>query len=182
MQPVACYLDVESVIRVAKAAGADAIHPGYGFLSENATFARRCEEEGIAFVGPRAETIEAMGDKTAARRAALECGVSIVPGTNHALESAEEAKEFANRPDVGYPVILKASMGGGGRGMRVVRSDKEMAELFARASNEAKAAFGDGSMFVEKYVEEPRHIEIQVLADHHGNVVHLYERDCSVQR
>ncbi|KAI8467848.1 MAG: pyruvate carboxylase [Monoraphidium minutum] len=182
MQPVACYLDVESIIKLAKQADVDAIHPGYGFLSENTSFARRCEEEGIVFIGPRAETIEAMGDKTAARRAALECGVSIVPGTNQALKSADEAREFANRPDVGYPVILKASMGGGGRGMRVVRNDKEMAELFSRASNEAKSAFGDGSMFVEKYVEEPRHIEIQIIADHYGNVVHLYERDCSVQR
>ncbi|GBF90515.1 pyruvate carboxylase [Raphidocelis subcapitata] len=182
MAPVACYLDVEGIIRIAKQAEVDAIHPGYGFLSENTNFARRCEEEGIAFIGPRAETIEAMGDKTAARRAAEACHVPTVPGTNHALQSADEAKEFANKPDVGYPVILKASMGGGGRGMRVVRNDKEMAELFARASNEARSAFGDGSMFVEKYVEEPRHIEIQIIADHYGNVVHLYERDCSVQR
>eukprot|EP00882_Tetradesmus_deserticola_P002959 GHRQ01003143.1.p1 GENE.GHRQ01003143.1~~GHRQ01003143.1.p1 ORF type:complete len:576 (+),score=244.03 GHRQ01003143.1:188-1915(+) len=180
MQPVACYLDIEGVIRIAKEAEVDAIHPGYGFLSENTTFARRCEEEGIVFIGPKAETIEAMGDKTAARRAAIACDVPIVPGTNKALESAEEALAFAEQ--AGYPVILKASMGGGGRGMRVVRNDFEMVDLFNRASNEAKAAFGDGSMFVEKYVEEPRHIEIQIIADSYGNVVHLYERDCSVQR
>eukprot|EP00879_Flechtneria_rotunda_P008891 GHRR01009311.1.p1 GENE.GHRR01009311.1~~GHRR01009311.1.p1 ORF type:complete len:945 (+),score=298.10 GHRR01009311.1:108-2942(+) len=180
MQPVACYLDIESIIRIAKEAEVDAIHPGYGFLSENSTFARRCQEEGIAFIGPRPETIEAMGDKTAARRAAIECGVAIVPGTNQALQSAQEALAFAE--EVGYPVILKAAMGGGGRGMRVVRNDFEMVDLFNRASNEAKAAFGDGSMFVEKYVEEPRHIEVQILADAYGNVVHLYERDCSVQR
>eukprot|EP00878_Enallax_costatus_P014326 GHUV01014985.1.p1 GENE.GHUV01014985.1~~GHUV01014985.1.p1 ORF type:complete len:629 (+),score=177.76 GHUV01014985.1:102-1988(+) len=180
MQPVSCYLDIEAIIKIAKEAEVDAIHPGYGFLSENTTFARRCQEEGIVFIGPRAETIEAMGDKTAARRAAIECGVPIVPGTNQALQNAEEALKFAE--EAGYPVILKAAMGGGGRGMRVVRNDFEMADLFNRASNEAKAAFGDGSMFVEKYVEEPRHIEIQIIADAYGNVVHLYERDCSVQR
>lgn len=180
MQPVSCYLDIESIIKVAKEAEVDAIHPGYGFLSENTTFARRCAEEGIIFIGPKAETIEAMGDKTAARRAAIACDVPIVPGTNQALQNVEEAKEFADK--VGYPVILKASMGGGGRGMRVVRNDFEMTDLFNRASNEAKSAFGDGSMFVEKYIEEPRHIEIQILADAYGNVVHLYERDCSVQR
>jgi pyruvate carboxylase len=180
MQPVACYLDVEAVLAIAKAAGVDAIHPGYGFLSENATFARRCAEEGIAFVGPRPETIEAMGDKTAARRAALACGVPVVPGTNESLSSADEARAFAE--EAGYPVILKAAMGGGGRGMRIVRDASEMDELFGRASAEAKAAFGDGSMFAEKYVEDPRHIEVQILADGQGGVVHLYERDCSVQR
>jgi pyruvate carboxylase len=180
MQPVACYLDVEAVLAIAKAAGVDAIHPGYGFLSENATFARRCAEEGIAFVGPRPETIEAMGDKTAARRAALACGVPVVPGTNEPLSSADEARAFAE--SAGYPVILKAAMGGGGRGMRIVRDASEMDELFGRASAEARAAFGDGSMFIEKYVEDPRHIEVQILADGQGGVIHLYERDCSVQR
>jgi pyruvate carboxylase len=180
MQPVSCYLDVEAVLSIAKAAGVDAIHPGYGFLSENATFARRCAEEGIAFVGPNPETIEAMGDKTAARRAALACDVPVVPGTNEPLSSADEARAFA--AEAGYPVILKAAMGGGGRGMRIVRDASEMDELFSRASAEAKAAFGDGAMFVEKYVEDPRHIEIQILADGQGGVVHLYERDCSVQR
>ncbi|GLC41025.1 hypothetical protein PLESTB_000951200 [Pleodorina starrii] len=180
MQPVSCYLDMDTIIRVAKEAEVDAIHPGYGFLSENAVFARKCAEAGIVFIGPKPETIEAMGDKTAARRAALECGVPLVPGTNQPLSSPDEAKEFATK--FGYPVILKAAMGGGGRGMRVVRHESEMSDAFIRASNEARSAFGDGRMFVEKYVEEPRHIEIQILADHYGNVVHLYERDCSVQR
>jgi len=180
MAPVACYLDMDGIIKAAKNAGVDAIHPGYGFLSENAAFARKCEEAGITFVGPRPETLEAMGDKIQARRAAIECGVAVVPGTEGAVASADEAKAFAD--SVGYPLIMKAAMGGGGRGMRVVHSDGELVEAFQRASNEAKAAFGDGRMFIERYVEEPRHIEIQVLADNYGNVVHLYERDCSVQR
>lgn len=180
MEPVACYLDVEKIIALAKAAEVDAIHPGYGFLSENSQFAKRCAEEGITFIGPSPETLTAMGDKTLARQAAVSIGVPVVPGTNEPLADVEAAKAFA--ASAGYPVILKAAMGGGGRGMRVVRTEIEMAESFARASNEAKAAFGDGRMFVEKYVEEPRHIEIQILADHYGNVVHLYERDCSVQR
>jgi len=180
MQPVACYLDVDSIIKVAKDAEVDAIHPGYGFLSERADFARKCSEAGITFVGPLPQTIEAMGDKTAARRAAIECGVPVVPGTNQPISSPAEAMTFAHQH--GYPVILKAAMGGGGRGMRVVRTDGELADAFSRASNEAKAAFGDGRMFIEKFVEEPRHIEVQILADNYGNVVHLYERDCSVQR
>ena len=178
--PVGCYLDVEGILAIAKARGVDVIHPGYGFLSENAAFARRCEEEGIAFVGPKAETIEAMADKTAARKAAHACGVPVVPGTDDALASAAEAADFA--ASAGYPVILKAAMGGGGRGMRVVRSPDEMAAAFDTASSEATAAFGDGRMFCEKYVEDPRHVEVQILADNHGNVIHLYERDCSVQR
>eukprot|EP01025_Chloroclados_australasicus_P027830 TRINITY_DN2754_c0_g1_i6.p1 TRINITY_DN2754_c0_g1~~TRINITY_DN2754_c0_g1_i6.p1 ORF type:complete len:1182 (+),score=199.76 TRINITY_DN2754_c0_g1_i6:462-4007(+) len=180
MQPVSCYLDIESVLAVAKENGVDAIHPGYGFLSENATFARRCKEEGVVFIGPSAESIEAMGDKTAARQIAINAGVPVVPGTNEPLQSVEEAKEFAQQ--AGYPVILKAAMGGGGRGMRVVKMEEELVDAFSRASNEAKAAFGDGRMFIEKYVEDPRHIEIQILADGQGNVIHLYERDCSVQR
>ncbi|PRW20525.1 pyruvate carboxylase isoform A [Chlorella sorokiniana] len=180
MTPVQAYLDVPGIVRLAKEQGVDVIHPGYGFLSENAAFARECQKAGITFVGPLPETIEAMGDKTAARRLAVECGVPVVPGTNDALESAEQAKAFAR--EAGYPVILKARSGGGGRGMRVVHSEEEMEDNFVRASNEAKAAFGDGGMFIEKYLEDPRHIEIQILADNHGNVVHLYERDCSVQR
>ncbi|MEW5308009.1 MAG: hypothetical protein WDW36_010371, partial [Sanguina aurantia] len=180
MPPVSCYLDTDHIIRIAKEADVDAIHPGYGFLAENADFAKKCAAAGIAFVGPLPETIQAMGDKTAARRAAVECGVSVVPGSNQAIPSSDDAKEWAAIH--GYPVILKAAMGGGGRGMRVVRNPGELAENFIRASNEARSAFGDGRMFIEKYVEEPRHIEIQILADHYGNVVHLYERDCSVQR
>lgn len=180
MQPVACYLDIEGLIKLAKQHSVDAIHPGYGFLSENAQLSRRCREEGIRFVGPTPETIEKMGDKTAARNLAIECGVPIVPGTNEPLRDVDAARDFAK--DAGYPVMLKAAMGGGGRGMRVVRTDAELDEAFKRASNEAKSAFGDGRMFVEKFVEDPRHIEIQVIADSYGNVVHLYERDCSVQR
>eukprot|EP00891_Asterochloris_glomerata_P005106 jgi/Astpho2/5106/fgenesh1_pm.00073_%23_5_t len=178
--PVASYLDVEGIIYLAKKQGVDAIHPGYGFLSENATFARRCGEEGIQFIGPQAKTIEAMGDKTTARRLAEECGVPVVPGTDQALTTVESARSFSK--ESGFPVILKAAMGGGGRGMRVVHREQDLEESFTRASNEAKAAFGDGRMFIERYVEDPRHIEVQILADHHGNVVHLYERDCSVQR
>lgn len=180
MTPVQCYLDYKGIVKLAKEQGADVIHPGYGFLSENAAFARECAKSNITFVGPLPETIEAMGDKTAARRMAQECGVPVVPGTTDALTSAAEAKVFAQ--EAGYPVMIKARSGGGGRGMRVVRSEEEMDELFQRASNEAAAAFGDGAMFVEKFVEDPRHIEIQILADNYGNVVHLYERDCSVQR
>lgn len=180
MSPVQCYLDYKGIVKLAKEQGVDVIHPGYGFLSENADFARECAANGITFVGPLPEVIEAMGDKTAARRMALECNVPVVPGTNDALTSAEEAKTFAAH--AGYPVMIKARSGGGGRGMRVVHSEAEMDELFQRASNEAAAAFGDGAMFVEKFVEDPRHIEIQILADNYGNVVHLYERDCSVQR
>ena len=180
MQPVACYLDMDSIIKVAKEAEVDAIHPGYGFLSERAEFAKKCADAGIVFVGPRPETIEAMGDKTAARRAAEECGVPIVPGTNQPIADAAEALEFCRKFE--FPVMLKAAMGGGGRGMRIVRHESELQELFSRASNEAKSAFGDGRMFVEKYVEEPRHIEVQIIADNYGNVIHLYERDCSVQR
>ncbi len=158
----------------------DAIHPGYGFLSENSAFARRCAEEGIQFVGPTADTLRDMGDKTRARALAQECGLPVCPGTDSAVSELGEVTEYVAK--IGYPVILKAAMGGGGRGMRVVKSEAELADAFARASSEAKAAFGDGRMFVERYVQAPRHIEVQILADHHGNVVHLGERDCSVQR
>ncbi|CAG9460796.1 unnamed protein product [Pedinophyceae sp. YPF-701] len=175
-----CYLDVEGIIKIAKEHDVDAIHPGYGFLSENTTFARRCREEGIKFIGPDPESIDRMGDKTAARVIAQEAGVPVVPGTDEALKDADAALAFAK--EAGFPVIVKAAMGGGGRGMRVVRREEELKDAFLRASNEAQAAFGDGRMFIEKYVEDPRHIEVQILADEHGNVSHLYERDCSVQR
>ena len=180
MSPVQCYLDIEGIIRIAKEHDVDAIHPGYGFLSENATMARRCEEEGIKFVGPAWETIAGMGDKTDARVSAKAAGVPVVPGTDEALATFEEALAFAE--EAKYPVMLKAAMGGGGRGMRVVYAASEMKDAFDRASNEALSAFGDGRMFVEKFVESPRHIEVQVLADSQGNTIHLYERDCSVQR
>jgi len=180
MTPVQCYLDIEGIIKLCKEHGVDAVHPGYGFLSENAEFARRCQDEGITFVGPSHETITRMGDKTAARTAAQQAGVPVVPGTDEALADADSALVFAER--AGYPVILKAAMGGGGRGMRVVRSSEEMRDAFVRASNEATKAFGDGRMFIEKFVDAPRHIEVQVLADGVGNTVHLSGRDCSVQR
>ena len=148
------YLNVAAVLKAAAQSGADAIHPGYGFLSENAGFARACGEAGIAFVGPLPETIDALGDKTAARRLATECGVPVVPGTESATDNPSAAVAFAR--EAGFPVILKAAMGGGGRGMRVVRREEELAAAFEMASNEARAAFGDGRMFVEKLVEDPR--------------------------
>jgi pyruvate carboxylase len=178
--PLKAYLDIPSIIEIAKEHGADAIHPGYGFLSENPDFSRACQEAGIVFIGPTPELLEAMGDKTAARRRAAALGIPIVPGTDEPLPSAEAAVEWAE--GVGYPVILKASFGGGGRGMRVANSARELTEHFAAASAEAAAAFGRGDIFLEKYLRRPKHIEVQVLADAYGNTVHLFERDCSVQR
>ena len=177
--PVRAYLDIEGLIEAAKASRCDSVHPGYGFLSENAGFAKRCLEEGIAFIGPRPETLALFGDKTRARDLARSLGIPIIPGSPHALASAEDA--IAVSKTIGYPVMLKAAAGGGGRGMRAVASADEMAAAFARCESEALAAFGNGSVFVEKLLERPRHIEVQVLADSHGNIVHLYERDCSVQ-
>ena len=178
--PVGAYLNIENIVRLAKQHKVDAIHPGYGFLSENANLARRCMEEGIAFIGPTPETLDALGDKTAARSIAIANGIPVVPGTPEAVAEVREVEAFCE--EYGYPIILKAAMGGGGRGMRVVRNPHELPTLFDRASSEALSAFGDGRVFVERYVERPRHIEIQILADSHGNVVHLHERDCSVQR
>jgi acetyl/propionyl-CoA carboxylase alpha subunit/acetyl-CoA carboxylase carboxyltransferase component len=176
--PVRAYLDIEGLIAAAKATGCDCVHPGYGFLSENAAFARRCAEEGIVFIGPRPETLALFGDKTKARELARSLGISIVSGSP-VMTSASQAAEFAG--EVGYPVMLKAAAGGGGRGMRVVESAGELAGAFERCRSEAEAAFGDGSVFVEKLIVRPRHLEVQVLADDKGNVVHLFERDCSVQ-
>lgn len=178
--PVAAYLDVEEIVATAVANEVDAIHPGYGFLSERTDFARACEAAGIVFVGPTAETLERFGDKTAARELAVSCGVSVVPGTDGPVSSLEEAEAFVK--ESGFPVIIKAAMGGGGRGMRVVREASELAESFDRARSEAEAAFGDGSVFIERYVVRPRHIEVQILGDGQGGVIHLFERDCSVQR
>ena len=178
--PVAAYLDYESIIRCAKENGAQAIHPGYGFLSENAAFARRCEEEGIVMIGPKSQTLTEMGDKVIAKAKAKECGLPLVPGTEEATADVNDALEFAK--EFGMPIMLKAAMGGGGRGMRVVKEYSELEDAFKRASSEAQTAFGDGRMFLERYVEAPRHIEVQILADNYGNVVHLGERDCSVQR
>jgi acetyl/propionyl-CoA carboxylase alpha subunit/acetyl-CoA carboxylase carboxyltransferase component len=177
--PVRAYLDIEALIEAAKASRCDSVHPGYGFLSENAGFAKRCLEKGIAFIGPRPETLTLFGDKTKARDLARSLGIPILPGSPQALANTEDA--MAVIETIGYPVMLKAAVGGGGRGTRAVASADEMSAAFARCQSEALAAFGDGSVFVEKLVARPRHIEVQVLADSHGNIVHLYERDCSVQ-
>ncbi|TKR79894.1 hypothetical protein L596_014048 [Steinernema carpocapsae] len=178
--PVEAYLNYHDIIDVALRAEVDAIHPGYGFLSERSDFARACERAGIAFIGPSPDVMARMGDKVAARRAAIEAGIPVVPGTDHPITTAEEAVEFFKAH--GGPIILKAAHGGGGRGMRRIDSLEEVEQAFKSASREALTAFGDGSMFIEKFVVHPRHIEVQLLGDHHGNVIHLYERDCSVQR
>ena len=174
------YLRIDTLVDVARDRGCDAVHPGYGFLAERAPFARAVEEAGLTFVGPPAAAIEAMGDKTRARTAMTEAGVPVVPGTAEALADADQARGVAE--DVGYPVMLKAAAGGGGKGMRVVREPGELVSAYEAASREAEAAFGDGSVYVEKFLDGPRHIEIQVLADHHGTVLHLGERECSIQR
>ncbi len=174
------YLDADRIIAACRQSGADALHPGYGFLSENAAFAAAVEKAGIAFVGPPAEAIRLMGDKLEAKRIAAAAGVPTIPGRPEALDSADAAAEAAG--DIGYPVLLKAQAGGGGRGMRIARDETECREGFEQAVREAQAAFADGRVFVEKYVERPRHIELQILADSHGNVVHLGERECSIQR
>ena len=174
------YLVADKIIAAAKATGAQAIHPGYGFLSENTDFAKRCEDEGIAFIGPKAHSIAAMGDKIASKKLALEAKVNTIPGYNDAIDTAEQAVEIAK--GIGYPVMIKASAGGGGKGLRVAFNDKEVFEGFTSCRNEARNSFGDDRVFIEKYVLEPRHIEIQVLGDSQGNVIYLNERECSIQR
>ncbi len=174
------YLCIDNIIAAAKKHKADAIHPGYGFLSENPAFARRCAKEGIIFIGPSPETMERMGDKIQARRTMIEAGVPVVPGTCEMLPSAEEAVRVCS--GIGYPVMIKASMGGGGKGMRVARSADEVPLMYEAARSEAISSFGDGTVYIEKFVESPHHIEIQILGDKHGNVVHLFDRECSVQR
>jgi propionyl-CoA carboxylase alpha chain len=174
------YLVADKIIAACKQTGAQAIHPGYGFLSENEDFARRVEEEGIAFIGPKHYSIAAMGDKIASKKLAKEARVNTIPGFNEAIETAEQAVSIAK--DIGYPVMIKASAGGGGKGLRVAFNDKEAFEGFTSCRNEARNSFGDDRVFIEKYVEEPRHIEIQVLGDAHGNVIYLNERECSIQR
>ena len=156
------------------------IHPGYGFLSENASFARSVEKAGLIFVGPNGDTIDALGDKVSARRIAIKSGVPVVPGTEGPVEKFEDVKSFTD--EYGFPIIIKAAFGGGGRGMRVVRKQEELKDSFDRATSEAKSAFGNGTVFVERFLDRPKHIEVQLLGDNHGNVVHLFERDCSVQR
>jgi acetyl-CoA carboxylase biotin carboxylase subunit len=174
------YLSIPKLIQVAKGAGADAVHPGYGFLAENPAFAEACAAAGLVFVGPPAAAIRAMGDKTAARRIARDMNVPMVPGTVDPVASDAEARTTADA--IGYPVMIKAAMGGGGKGMRLVHGPAELAAALRMARGEATAAFGDGSVYIERYVQEPRHIEVQVLADAHGHVVHLGERECSIQR
>ena len=174
------YLVIENIIRACKETGADAVHPGYGFLSENKAFAEALEREGIAFIGPGRYAIEAMGDKITSKKLAEEAGVNTIPGFTGVIQSAEHAIEIAK--DIGYPVMLKASAGGGGKGMRVARNEEECREGFERATHEAKSSFGDDRIFVEKYIDEPRHIEIQIMADSYGNTIYLGERECSIQR
>lgn len=174
------YLVGEKIIQACIDTGADAVHPGYGFLSENASFAKKVEEAGLIFIGPSSESITTMGDKLAAKRAVAAYNIPMVPGTESAIDDLETAKKAAS--SIGFPILIKASAGGGGKGMRVVESEEELEEQMKRAISEATAAFGDGSVFIEKYITSPRHIEIQVLGDQHGNIVHLFERECSVQR
>jgi len=178
--PIDAYLGIDEIIALAKRRGVDAIHPGYGFLAENAEFAEKCEQNGIVFIGPTARMQRALGDKVAARKVAKAAGVTTVPGTEEPIQHEEDALIFAK--NYGYPIIIKAAAGGGGRGMRVANNQKELIEGLLSASSEAKAAFGDPSVFLERYLKNPKHIEVQVLGDAYGNLVHFYERDCSIQR
>ena len=174
------YLNIEAILAVAKNTGSDAIHPGYGFLSENPAFAERCEEEGLIFIGPPSHVIAEMGNKIRARHLMMKAGVSVVPGTKDAVDDLDEAKVFAE--NIGYPVIIKASAGGGGIGMKVAHCREELVTTFGSTRQMAGSAFGDSSVFIEKYLEEPRHIEIQILADSYGNTIYLSDRECSIQR
>jgi len=174
------YLNIPNIISAAEITNADAIHPGYGFLSENAKFSKICQEHNIKFIGASPEMINSMGDKSSAKATMIAAGVPCVPGSDGLLESAEQALELA--PKVGYPVIIKATAGGGGRGMRIIWKEEDMVSNYESASKEAEAAFGNGAMYMEKYIEEPRHIEIQVVGDQYGKACHLSERDCSIQR
>ncbi len=178
--PVRAYLDYVRIVDLARQVGAEAIHPGYGFLAENADFARYCRRRGVVFIGPTPEQIETFGNKVRAKKVMSEAGLPVVPGTPEPLRDPEEALHFAR--DIGFPVMLKAAYGGGGRGMRVVRSEEELKKTFESAYREAEAFFGKGDLFVEKYIDNPKHIEVQVLGDKYGNIVHLGERDCSIQR
>ena len=178
--PVEAYLDIPGIVALAKEKEVDAIHPGYGFLSENPAFARACDEAGIKFVGPTPDLLELLGDKTAARRLAASAGVAVLPGTAEPVKTNVAAHQAAD--EIGYPVMVKAAMGGGGRGMRVVHDAAELDRLLEEAQGEARSAFGDGSVFLEKYLARARHLEVQILGDEHGDLLHLYERDCSVQR
>lgn len=174
------YLNIDRIIETAKKAGADAIHPGYGFLSERASFAKACADNGITFIGPDPYAIEQMGEKTLARRTMIAAGVPVVPGTERPVEGFAQAQDAARK--IGFPLMLKAAAGGGGKGMRLVKSEAELQPAFETASREALAAFGDGSVYLERYIEAPRHIEVQVFGDRTGRVIHLNERECSIQR
>lgn len=178
--PIDAYLDIKQIIKIAKAKNVDAIHPGYGFLSENPEFVEACEKNGITFIGPSKELMERMGDKISSKQMAIECDVPIIPGVDYALKSEKAVLDAAHK--IGYPVMLKASNGGGGRGMRIVRDEEQLIKEYREAREESKKAFGDDKIFLEKYLEKPKHIEVQILADNYGNVVHLFDRDCSVQR
>jgi pyruvate carboxylase len=178
--PADSYLNIERIIEVAKRAEVDAIHPGYGFLSENETFARRCKEEGIKFIGPRLEHLDMFGDKVKARETAIKADLPVIPGTDGPVETFDAAKSFAE--EAGYPLMIKATSGGGGKGMRIVRNADELEDAFHRAKSEAEKSFGNSEVYIERYIDNPKHIEVQIIGDEHGNIVHLYERDCSVQR
>lgn len=179
-QSAKSYLHIPSIISAAEITHAQAIHPGYGFLSENARFAEIVEAHGLTFIGPKAAHIRLMGDKIAAKKAVQTAGIPVVPGSDGGVATARDAQQIAER--IGYPVLVKAAAGGGGRGMKVARSAEQLSEAFSTARSEARTAFGDDSVYLEKYLDKPRHIEIQIVADSHGNVVHLGERDCSLQR
>lgn len=174
------YLNMEAIISAAVCTKAKAIHPGFGFLSENSKFASMCETCGITFIGPSKEVMESMGNKSQARKTMMEAKVPVIPGSKEPIQTVQEGKKLAGK--IGYPVIIKASAGGGGKGMRVVEKEEEFAEQFANAKRESENAFGDGTLYLERYIRDPRHIEFQIVADQYGNVVHLFERDCSIQR
>lgn len=178
--PAESYLNIERIIEVAKRAGVDAIHPGYGFLSENEHFAQRCEEEGIKFIGPHLEHLDMFGDKVKARTTAIKANLPVIPGTDGPIESYEAAKTFAH--EAGFPLMIKATSGGGGKGMRIVRQESELEDAFYRAKSEAEKSFGNSEVYIERYIDNPKHIEVQIIGDEYGNIVYLYERDCSVQR
>lgn len=178
--PAESYLNIERIIDVAKRAGVDAIHPGYGFLSENKQFAKRCDEEGIKFIGPHIEHLDMFGDKVKARTTAINANLPVIPGTDGPIENFEAAKAFAQ--EAGFPLMIKATSGGGGKGMRIVREEGELEDAFHRAKSEAEKSFGNSEVYIERYIDNPKHIEVQIIGDEYGNIVHLYERDCSVQR
>lgn len=179
-KPSESYLNIEKIIEIAKKCKADAIHPGYGFLAENPKFAKECEKNGIIFIGPSSESLEKSGDKIFARKAARECGVNIIPGSEVGTENYEEFEKMAD--EIGYPLIIKAALGGGGKGMRIVEKKEDLKSAFELARKEALEAFADGTLYVEKYLKNPRHIEIQIMGDKYKNYIHLFERECSIQR